>query len=97
MDKALIDSSTLFDIHRAIKKPSASWAQNSLGKLLAYRQHRQILTISGMTVFELLEGLYRGGQVKQAVGSVSTDLQSHAKTQRTQLGAPDGRSWSEYE
>lgn len=61
MDKALIDSSTLFDIQRALKKPGASWAQSSLGKLLAYRQHHQKLTISGLTVFELLEGLYRGG------------------------------------
>lgn len=61
MDKALLDSSTLFDIQRAIKKPSAPWAQNTLVNLLAYLKHHPKLTVSGLTVFELLEGLYRGG------------------------------------
>jgi predicted nucleic acid-binding protein len=73
VDKALIDSSTLFDIQRAIKKPAAPWAKNTLGNLLAYRQHHPKLTISGLTVFELLEGLYRGGD-PQAVGDFHQNL-----------------------
>ena len=73
MDKGLIDSSTLFDIQRALKNPSAEWAQNSLGNLLAYLQRHQKLTISGITVFELLEGLYRGGD-KKVISEFHTKL-----------------------
>lgn len=61
VDKALIDSSTLFDVQRSLQKPTASWAQNTLRNLLVYRRHHPQLTISGLTVFELLEGLYRSG------------------------------------
>lgn len=62
MHKALLDTSTLFDIRRAAKKRSATWAQNTLRHLLAYQAHYPILTISAFTAFELLDGLHRDGQ-----------------------------------
>lgn len=61
MDKALIDSSTLFDISRALKGRKAPWSTTTLLKLVNYEQQFPVLTISGMTVFELIEGLHRGG------------------------------------
>ena len=61
MDKALIDSSTLFDISRALKGRISPWSATTLVWLVAYEQQFPQLTISGMTVFELIEGLYRGG------------------------------------
>ncbi len=73
MDKALVDSSTLFDIQRSVKNPTSTWANTTLGNLLAYRQHYQKLTISGVTLFELLEGLYRGGD-KQAITDFHKNL-----------------------
>ncbi len=66
MAKALIDSSTLFDISRAMKGRNASWATNTLRNLADYEQNFHQLTISGITVFELLEGLYRGGDANAA-------------------------------
>lgn len=57
--KALLDSSSLFDISRANLKRNQPWAQNILRHEMAYKEHHQILTISGMTVFELLDGFYR--------------------------------------
>jgi tRNA(fMet)-specific endonuclease VapC len=64
VDKALIDSSTLLDISRAMKGGRAPWATHTLGKLADYELQFPKLTISGVTVFELLEGLYRGGAAK---------------------------------
>jgi tRNA(fMet)-specific endonuclease VapC len=64
MDKALLDSSTLFDITRALKGRKGVWATNTLGRLAEYERHFPRLTISGITVFELLEGLYRGNETE---------------------------------
>jgi tRNA(fMet)-specific endonuclease VapC len=60
VNKALIDSSTLFDISRGTKRADVAWARNTLANLFAYRVHHSKLTISGLTLFEILEGLYRG-------------------------------------
>jgi tRNA(fMet)-specific endonuclease VapC len=62
--KALIDSSALFDISRALKGGKGPWATHTLAKLADYELRYPRLTISGITVFELLEGLYRGGDLK---------------------------------
>lgn len=68
VDKALIDSSTLFDVFRALKKPSAQRAQNTLAKFVAYRLQDGRLTIGGMTVLELFEDLYRCGKPERNCG-----------------------------
>jgi len=51
VDKALIDSSTLFDISRALKGRKAPWSATTLLRLVAYEQQFPKLTISSMTVF----------------------------------------------
>lgn len=73
MDKALIDSSTLFDISRAMKGIKGTWATHTLGKPADCELQFPKLTISGITVFELLEGLYRGGDAK-AIAEFHTKL-----------------------
>jgi tRNA(fMet)-specific endonuclease VapC len=77
VDKVLIDSSTLFDLQRAIKKPTAPWARNSLAHLLAYRRRFAMLTISGLTVFEMLEGLYRSGRTESTADFHQNVLPNH--------------------
>jgi tRNA(fMet)-specific endonuclease VapC len=73
VDKALIDSSTLFDISRATKGRKDEWATNTVGKLANYELQFPKLTISGITVFELLEGMYRGGEAR-AIAEFHTKL-----------------------
>ncbi|RYG30743.1 type II toxin-antitoxin system VapC family toxin [bacterium] len=57
--KALVDTSTYFDIQRAVKNRRREWAQNSLRNLTKYRAHHSRLTISAFTSFEILDGLHR--------------------------------------
>jgi predicted nucleic acid-binding protein len=73
VDKCLVDSSTLFDISRALKGRKGPWATNTLGRLADYELRFPKLTISGITVFELLEGLHRGGDM-DAVTEFRTKL-----------------------
>ena len=68
MTRVLLDSSTLFDLQRAVKRPGAPWAQTCLANLALYRKHHDKLTISGLTVFEYLEGLYLTGDSAAIAG-----------------------------
>jgi len=66
VDKALIDSSTFFDIRKASKNVEAPWAQNTIYRLVQYQAEHTKLTISAFTVFEHLDGLHRQGRVAEA-------------------------------
>lgn len=59
MDRRLFDTSAIIDQRRAPKWPRAEWAQTTLRHLALYRAHQPFPTISGLTVFELLDGYYR--------------------------------------
>ena len=63
MPKALIDTSTFVDIGKAVKHRRASWAQNTLRHLLAYKASYPKLTLSALTIFEHLDGLYRDARL----------------------------------
>lgn len=66
MDKALIDSSTFFDIRKASKNVEAPWAQNTIYRLVQYQAQHPKLTISAFPIFEHLDGLHRQGRVVEA-------------------------------
>lgn len=64
MPKALIDSSTYFDMLNASRHQQATWAQNTRTHTIRYLSRYAQLTLSGLTVVEVVDGLKRKGQDK---------------------------------
>ena len=62
MDRALIDTSTYFDMLNAPRFPQAEWALSTRRHALAYLEMYARFTISGVTVLEVTDGLKRKGK-----------------------------------
>ncbi len=62
MHKALIDSSTYFDMLNAPKHQHLVWAQNTRSHTLAYLSQYPKLALSALTIVEVVDGLKRKGQ-----------------------------------
>ena len=66
MARSLVDTSTFFDIEKALQNSRPTWATNTIANLNRFYEHHQRLIISAWTVFEHLDGLHRTGQVLEA-------------------------------
>ena len=56
LNKALLDTSVIFDLERAVNNPNRPWAEATLRNAFEYRNQYRQLTISSSTYFEILAG-----------------------------------------
>ncbi|HSI72469.1 MAG TPA: hypothetical protein VK934_04775, partial [Fimbriimonas sp.] len=59
MRKALLDSSTYFDLQRAPKNFKKPWAQATMSNAREYLTHYQRFCLSWASVFDVVDGYYR--------------------------------------
>ena len=62
MLKSLIDSSTYFDMLNAPRHQHANWAKNTSRHTMQYLAAHPKLTLSALTIVEVVDGLKRKGQ-----------------------------------
>jgi predicted nucleic acid-binding protein len=62
VDKALLDSSTFFDVLKAAKHSHNPWALATIQNLVRYQSLHRTLSISAWTIFEHIDGLHRSAQ-----------------------------------
>jgi len=72
--KKIVHISTYPDIHRAQKNRRPEWAQITLYNLVAYTKVQGRLSLSALTVFEILNGLERGPNTGASERFLSTFL-----------------------
>jgi hypothetical protein len=63
VNKALLDTSVIFDLERAVSNPKRTWAEATLRNAFEYRNQYRQLTISSSTDFEILAGHVQVGDM----------------------------------